>query len=209
MPPVDTVSNPPSIEATVPTSAGPATVPDQRVLEVTALRPWTRRPLDCFSRKRAKEVEVCASWIWRTSGEALSFPTFDPELVTQMKSVQTDFAESVEEHLKHIYGQRTNRAWDLPRCLEEAKDAAMTEFQNDPRLDGVSSVARIGRNDMFGGPFVAGTRLTPCFKGRPSYTDIGLGDLSQCMGSTAQSEGDTTIRQETHSTIASAPPLSE
>jgi len=85
----------------------------------------------------------------------------------------------------------------------------MTEFQNDPRLRGSSVESRIERNPMIDGPFTAGTRLTPYFNGRPSYTDIGLGDLSQCMGSTAQSEGNTTIRQETHSEIASAPPLSE
>jgi len=110
MPSADTASNLPSTEATVPTSVGRATVPDQRVLEVTVRRPWTRSPLGPFSRKRAKEVEVCASWIWRTSGQALSFPTFDPELVTQMKSVQTDLAKGVEEHLRQIYGKRTNRA---------------------------------------------------------------------------------------------------
>jgi hypothetical protein len=85
MPPVDTVSNPSSPEATVPTSAGPATVPDQRVLEVTALRPWTRRPLGLFSRKRASKVKVYADWKWRTSTSAEpSFPTLSPSMVVQM-----------------------------------------------------------------------------------------------------------------------------
>jgi hypothetical protein len=207
MSPADTVSNPTSTEATVPTSSAPATVHDQLVLEVTALRPWTRRPLGLFSRKRAKEVKVCASWIWRTSGEELSFPTFDPELVTQMQSVQEDLAEGVQKHLRQIYGKRTVKAWHLPQCLKEAMNTAMGEdFHHDPRLERVSAVeSRIERNDMVDGPFTAGHRYTPAFNGRPSYTDIGLGDL---IGSTAQSEGDKTVEQS-RPEIASAPPLSE